>query len=111
MSPFSGVVNFWIMAVSSLLNFFMPISAAVDSKCDHYQSLVMGQEYYVYNYEYPATYSGQMNCRWLGESIGGSKIVVSCEDVSLPSVSILDNKNVFNNRRNIFRLPIAMEIN
>lgn len=76
------------MAVSSIFNFFMPFTAAVDSKCDFYQSLVMGQEYYIYNMEYPSNYDNQRNCRWIGDTVNGTKIVVSCEDISLPSVRI-----------------------
>lgn len=88
-SLFLDSMQFWIMAISSILNFFIPITAAVDNNCDFYQSLMMGQEYYIYNLEYPANYKEGTNCRWLGEGINNSKIVISCEDVALPSVRII----------------------
>lgn len=74
----------------------------------------MGQEYYVFNEEYPANFNGTKNCRWIGESVRGSRIVVSCEDISLASVrpTIYIIYNIYISTQKVFyRQQIAMETN
>ncbi|RZB40648.1 Trypsin and/or CUB domain containing protein [Asbolus verrucosus] len=74
-----------VMSIASIFNFFMPISLAIDSNCDFYQELVMGEEYYIYNQEYPNYYTPSTACRWVGKSPEDTNIVLSCENIDLPS--------------------------
>lgn len=78
-----------IMALPSIFGFLMPVTmAAINPNCDFYQQLVLGQEYYIYNDEYPGLYPPSTSCRWTGESPPGTSIVLSCEDIQLPTVSL-----------------------
>lgn len=74
------------MAVSSILGIFMPMSAAVNSYCDYYQEIELGQRYYIYNPEYPEWYEAGASCRWVAHSQPNTKIVLSCEDIDIPKV-------------------------
>lgn len=76
-----------IMALSGIMNFFMPISAAIDPNCDYYQTVELGQQYYLYNREYPSYYPPRTSCRWVAHSPGNTRLVLSCEDVDIPAVS------------------------
>lgn len=73
-------------AVSSILGIFMPMSVAVDSNCDYYQDVDMGQQYYIYNPQYPNYYPARTSCRWVARSAPNTKIVISCEDIDIPKV-------------------------
>nr|CAI5866305.1 unnamed protein product [Callosobruchus analis] len=64
----------------------MPMSLAIDRDCDFEQNLVMGQEYYIHNKEYPQGVAPGVSCRWTARSQPGTKIVLTCEDVDLPSL-------------------------
>lgn len=81
----SGAVNLWVISVPTFLFLLTPMTTAVDSNCDYYQSLVMGQTYYIYNHDYPNSYNGPLNCLWVAETDKSSKIIISC-DIDLPSV-------------------------
>ncbi|KAJ3648510.1 hypothetical protein Zmor_020308 [Zophobas morio] len=58
--------------------------AVLDPECDFAQQVVLGQEYYIYNPEYPNNRTSQKSCRWVGQSPPGTVIVISCNDVSIP---------------------------
>lgn len=80
----------------------MPVSVAIDPNCDYYQSMVLGQQYYIYNSEYPSGYPASTSCRWTANSEPGTRIVITCEDIAIPSVSVVKvpitqycQKNVF----------------
>lgn len=75
------------MAVSSLINLIMPISVIVDGKCDYFQSITLGEKYYIYNNDYPNNYDSKTACRWIGQSTPNTQIVLSCEVIDIPSVS------------------------
>lgn len=74
------------MALSGILNIFMPMTMAIDPACDFYQDMAAGQVYYIYNQEYPNSYGPSTSCRWMAYSPVGTRIVISCEDITLPSV-------------------------
>jgi hypothetical protein len=63
------------------------MSMAIDPTCDYFQELVMGQEYYIYNLEYPSSYSQSVSCRWSGTSPEDTVIILTCDDIDIPSVS------------------------
>lgn len=75
------------MALANLWSFFMPISMAIDSNCDYYQDVALGQQYYIYNQDYPSYYPPSTSCRWIAKSPIETVIVISCEEIDLPSVS------------------------
>lgn len=75
------------MALAGIVNWFMPMTMAIDPQCDFYQYVVPGQSYYIYNLEYPDLYRGVVSCRWRAESPPDSRIMLTCEDISLPPVS------------------------
>lgn len=74
------------MALASFVNWFMPVSLAINSGCDFYQYMVPGKYYYIYNVEYPKYYQGAVSCRWRAESPVNTKIILTCDDISLPPV-------------------------
>ncbi|KAG5893921.1 hypothetical protein JTB14_028731 [Gonioctena quinquepunctata] len=74
-----------VMALSSFLNFLMPLSVMANSSCEFRQELALGQVYYINNLEYPGTYPASTSCTWYGTSLPGTKIIVACEDIALPS--------------------------
>ncbi|KAK4884987.1 hypothetical protein RN001_001258 [Aquatica leii] len=76
MSFTTSLVNILIVTI--------PTIAAVDSNCDYYQDVAMGQKYYIYNREYPKFYGPATSCRWIGETSPNAVIVVTCEDINLP---------------------------
>ncbi|XP_018566053.1 venom serine protease-like [Anoplophora glabripennis] len=82
-----GRFQFLAMALASILNFFMPVSMAIDPNCDYYQNMILGQTYYIYNSEYPTSYPTSTSCRWKANSEIGTKIVITCEDIAIPSSS------------------------
>lgn len=75
------------MALASIVNWFMPMTLAIDRGCDFYQYVIPGRNYYIYNLEYPDNYHGVVSCRWRAESPPDSKIVITCDDIRLPPVS------------------------
>ncbi|XP_060536206.1 ovochymase-1-like [Cylas formicarius] len=75
------------MISAALWNFLVPMYAAIDPNCDVYQEMIVGKEYYIHNQEYPQNYSGGSSCRWVAKSVIGTKISLSCTDVSLPKSS------------------------
>lgn len=86
-----GRFEFVAMALASIINFFMPVSMAIDPNCDYYQNMILGQTYYIYNPQYPSNYPASTSCRWRGISEASTKIVITCEDIAIPSVSIPRN--------------------
>jgi trypsin len=74
-----------VMGLASIFNFLMPMSMAIDPTCDYFQELVMGQEYYIYNLEYPSSYSQSVSCRWSGTSPEDTVIILTCDDIDIPS--------------------------
>lgn len=74
------------MAVSTILGIFMPMSAAVDSSCDYYQDVDLGQQYYIFNPQYPKYYPPRTSCRWVAKSEPNTKIVLTCDDIDIPKV-------------------------
>ncbi|XP_060536213.1 uncharacterized protein LOC132708107 [Cylas formicarius] len=72
---------------AALWNFLVPMCAAIDPNCDVYQEMIVGKEYHIRNQEYPQNYSGGSSCRWVAKSVIGTKISLSCTDVSLPKSS------------------------
>src|SRR5699024_761328 len=77
-SDFSPV--FFLLVLTPVL------AANIDPNCDYYQELELGQEYYIYNKEYPDGYPYGTACRWTGKSPPGTVIVLICNDVTLPNV-------------------------
>lgn len=82
-----GRLKFLAMALASIINFFMPVSMAIDPNCDYYQNMILGQTYYIYNPQYPSNYPASTSCRWRGISEASTKIVITCEDIAIPSSS------------------------
>lgn len=74
------------MAVSSILGIFMPMSIAVDPKCDYYQDVDVGQQYYIYNQQYPNRYPSGISCRWVAQSEPNTRMILTCEDIDIPKV-------------------------
>ncbi|CAG9864067.1 unnamed protein product [Phyllotreta striolata] len=62
-------------------------SAAFPPDCDYLQKFVLGQKYYIYNPGYPRKYAPGTDCFWYGVSPSGTSIVITCEEIDLPSVS------------------------
>lgn len=89
---FAGFDLKLIMALAGLMNWFVPMTLAIDTGCDFYQNMVLGQNYYVYNSEYPNYYGPGQSCRWTAVSPPNTKIALSCEDVNLPAVKIKEAK-------------------
>ncbi|XP_044265432.1 ovochymase-1-like [Tribolium madens] len=86
------------MGFATLFNFLIAISMAVDPNCDFYQEMELGQNYYIYNPGYP-DYSGPpIACRWVGKSPVGTVIVLTCEDIDIPT-----SYNCFSNRLSVSR--------
>ncbi|CAH1279676.1 unnamed protein product [Diabrotica balteata] len=61
------------------------ITYAVNPNCNYNQYLDVGQKVSVHNTQYPNQYSRGYNCNWQAQSPIGSKIIISCEDINLPS--------------------------
>ncbi|KAJ8979228.1 hypothetical protein NQ317_019080 [Molorchus minor] len=103
-----GRAKYLSMALASILNFFMPVSVAINPNCDFYQDLIMGQEYYIYNQEYPGSYGPSASCRWVAHSEPGTRIIISCENINIPSspncngdrlsISLTGNENLADSR-------------
>ncbi|XP_060516034.1 venom serine protease-like [Cylas formicarius] len=72
---------------AALWNFLVPMDAAIDPNCDVYQEMIVGKEYHIHNQGYPQNYSGGSSCRWVAKSAIGTKINLSCTDISLPKSS------------------------
>ncbi|XP_017784093.1 PREDICTED: venom serine protease-like [Nicrophorus vespilloides] len=73
------------MALTGIFNFLLPMSVAFDSNCDFFQYMELGQEYFIYNKEYPESYGPGTNCRWVAQSPPNTRIVMSCPDINLPA--------------------------
>lgn len=73
----------------------MPVSVAIDANCDFYQEMVLGQNYYIYNLEYPDYSTPPVSCRWVGRSPVGTVILLTCEDIDIPTVRILNPNQFF----------------
>ncbi|XP_056648011.1 venom serine protease-like [Diorhabda sublineata] len=80
-----GLNGVLLINILSVLNFLTLKTVAVDPNCDYSQYLTVKTKYYIYNKEYPSKYTINTNCLWTGQSQPGTRIVVSCEDVDLPS--------------------------
>lgn len=81
--------HLWLFAVIILQ--ILRISEC--QSCDYYQNMALGQDYYVYNKEYPYSYSQGADCRWVAKSPPNTKIELYCEDIDMPYVSF--NFNTF----------------
>uniref|UniRef100_A0A6P7FK98 Venom serine protease-like isoform X1 n=1 Tax=Diabrotica virgifera virgifera TaxID=50390 RepID=A0A6P7FK98_DIAVI len=84
MSPqykLNGTANTLIPIFMNILS----ITWAVNPKCNYYKNLDVGQKFPVYNQQYPNNYSAGYNCNWQVQSPIGSKIIISCENINLPS--------------------------
>ncbi|CAG9820395.1 unnamed protein product [Phaedon cochleariae] len=80
-----GLLSHTAMALAGVLNFLMPASLTLNPNCDFRQDLILGQEYYIYNTQYPGQYPPSTSCTWYGRSEPGTRIVLACEDIALPS--------------------------
>ncbi|KAG5860857.1 hypothetical protein JTB14_035208 [Gonioctena quinquepunctata] len=74
-----------VMALAGIWNVLMPLLAVAQTSCEFRQELAMGQEYYIYNKEYPGKYPASTSCTWYGTSQPGTKIIIACEVIALPS--------------------------
>ncbi|KAL3287985.1 hypothetical protein HHI36_002439 [Cryptolaemus montrouzieri] len=84
----------------NILNMFMTVNA----QCQYFQQIKLGENYYIYNNEYPGNYRRGTNCRWSARSEPGTQIVLSCEEINIPqsvgcqydklSVSLTGNTNL-----------------
>ncbi|CAH0551938.1 unnamed protein product [Brassicogethes aeneus] len=72
------------MALSGIFNFLMPVSMAVNPNCDYYKDMIAGEQYYISNDAYPDYYGSSTSCRYMAVSPVGTRIVMSCEDITLP---------------------------
>ncbi|KAF7283055.1 hypothetical protein GWI33_001510 [Rhynchophorus ferrugineus] len=73
-----------------IFNFLMPVSMVVnvvDPNCVFYQEMLIGEQYYIYNREYPQNYSTGASCKWVAVSPPNSKIFLSCKDVIMPKTT------------------------
>nr|AAT09848.1 trypsin-like serine proteinase [Anthonomus grandis] len=76
--------------MSNIWNLLLPVSMVVntiDKDCQYYQQLDRGHNYYIFNKEYPQNYSAGSSCQWIAKSPKGSKIFLSCDDVTMPKSS------------------------
>lgn len=99
------------MALSGIMNLFMPISAAINPNCDYYQNVELGQRYYIYNEEYPNLYPPRTSCRWVAHSPGNTKMILSCEDIDIPAVSYTNSSNhsiyfLFDRSQQLMTVPL-----
>lgn len=69
------------------LLFDLNLCVCINPNCDFYQDVALGQEYFIYNQEYPYYYRSSASCRWSARSLPGTVIVLSCTDINIPSVS------------------------
>lgn len=76
--PFEILVSILGICVPFLLAAFPP-------DCDYLQDFIVGQKYYIYSPGYPDNYHPSTDCFWYGASPPGTNIVISCEDINLPS--------------------------
>ena len=98
-----------VLGVTSivLLKWFVVFTIAIDPNCDYYQDVVPGQEYFIFNQEYPNMYGPFTSCRWNARSPPGTVIVLTCDDVHIPDASnpfVLDHNKTFS-----FSLSIAKQ--
>ncbi|XP_060535450.1 venom serine protease-like isoform X2 [Cylas formicarius] len=69
---------------ATLLNLLVSMDAAIDPNCDINPEMIVGKEYYIHNKEYPQNYRRGSSCRWVAKSAIGTRISLSCTNVSLP---------------------------
>ncbi|XP_076175096.1 venom serine protease 34 [Ptiloglossa arizonensis] len=70
------------LTVLSWLTLFVASIFGQDQACNYQQELSAGNEYYVYNSEYPYNYKGQQFCIWTLTS--EYRVNLSCNSFSLP---------------------------
>ncbi|XP_074029576.1 venom serine protease-like [Leptinotarsa decemlineata] len=80
-----GFIKTTLMVLVGFLNLLGPALLVEAATCEFRQDLVMGQEYYIYNREYYGNYTPSTYCTWYQQSEPGTRIVVSCEDIAIPS--------------------------
>ncbi|XP_066600686.1 venom serine protease 34-like [Prorops nasuta] len=71
-----------ILIPISLLGMLVGLNNAQDSQCDHHQQLEPGKPYYIFNPNYPDTYTGRNSCRWIVQSNYPMKL--TCDELALP---------------------------
>lgn len=64
--------------------FVATILHVVDGACTYEQIIYLGEEYFIYNDEYPGNYSRGTFCTWQATSEPGTRLVLNCNDIDIP---------------------------
>lgn len=97
----------WLLFLFLCFSIILCLTRA--QNCDFYQDMAIGQEYYIYNKEYPNLYGANTACRWQARAPANSRIYLSCNPVQIPqsnqcsedklAISLTGNAN-FNDAKN-----------
>nr|XP_023024378.1 venom serine protease-like [Leptinotarsa decemlineata] len=82
-----GFIRTTLMVLVGFLNLLGPTTLVEAAICLVPKDIVRGEAYFMHNKEYFGNYTPSTNCKWIVQSEPGTRILLTCADITLPSTT------------------------